>query len=262
MFCRGRLALFLLPSRMQLCASTPVAVIASDWKEKIDAETGKPFYYNRKTKETTWDFPAAAPAVRAVKCANLIKFEKEQPQQSVAATSALCTVHKVMRGKEFLQPNKPLNNQTGGEADTFSCIDTARCKTTVCAVHGNLRLLKVLSARLDGKGWECLPSDPCKEGGGLAHDAQMVNNLITNRQMCSEHKMFRFTHSMVASNNGKAVCTNSKAAGTTWCCVPGNECKEKRTIYCSTHKKHRRSFFMTKTAAGEFVCVAPNECGV
>ena len=35
---------------------------------------------------------------------------------------------------------------------------------------------------------------------------------------------------------------------------------ETKTVYCSRHKKHRRSKFMTKTATGEFVCVAPNEC--
>ena len=291
MFRRGRLALFLLPSRLQLRASafaamvapaalplaTALAVIAPGWKEKLDPVSGKTFYYNRTTKETTWDFPSdtdvkavvrgekeqstaasksALPAAMIAPDwkgkidaetgkASSSSSTKKQPtreRKNAIAPSAFCGVHKQLRSKEFLLPNND-------DASTFSCIARSQCKTTVCAVHGNIRLLRLLSALPDGQGWECLPDDQCKVGGTIADDAHKINNQLTVKELCSEHKMLRFRYAMVANSDG-----------TSWRCQLGNVCKEKRTVYCSTHKKYRKSVFMMPTGIGEFVCVAPNEC--
>ena len=58
----------------------------SDWKEAYDQGRGKPYYYNKKTKETRWHEPDAEGAVTAFMSSSGIEV---QPRPKAAFGAAL-----------------------------------------------------------------------------------------------------------------------------------------------------------------------------
>jgi hypothetical protein len=49
-------------NEMDDSVENPLAPVAG-WDEKLDPSSGKTYYYNRATKETSWNNPNASPAV-------------------------------------------------------------------------------------------------------------------------------------------------------------------------------------------------------
>ena len=69
----------------------PTPPVPKDWCEAQDPNTGKTYYYNRKTSETTWSRPEAAPLK--------LKKKKKDPDAPKRAKSAYFFFMDAVRGK-------------------------------------------------------------------------------------------------------------------------------------------------------------------
>ena len=59
---------------MEAESATAVPPTSSDWREAVDPRTGRTYYWNRKTRETTWSRPSEMDA-------------KDEPDESLSDTT-------------------------------------------------------------------------------------------------------------------------------------------------------------------------------
>ena len=153
-------------------------------------------------------------------------------------TRALCSAHNQLRA---------LNQLQARDEGKFICHPKSRCKTPMrvtCSVHGRQRVQRYMSALPNGQ-WECYRNNRCTNF--LAERTTTSSKNL--RETCSDHKVARLSHLLVANSDGK-----------TWRCRPEHACFP--MVTCSRHPdKTRRRDLMRKMDDGTgYVCEAPNEC--